>query len=85
MESVKPGRKNSVQKLVDATNRYKMFIELELIFDSPEDFLYRQKGQLKLNNTILEEFLPQLMFRGFAIQTLFLATAHWRPSLDCKA
>ncbi len=67
MESVKPGRKNSVQKLVDATNRYKMFIELELIFDSPEDFLYRQKGQLKLNNTILEEFLPQLMFRGLSL------------------
>lgn len=41
-----------------------MFIELELIFDSSEDFLYRQKGQLKLDNTILEEFLPQLMCRG---------------------
>ncbi len=67
MESVKPGRRGSVQKLVDATNRYKMFIELELIFDSPEDFLYRQKGQLKLDNTILEEFLPQLMFRGLSL------------------
>ena len=67
MESVKPGRKDSVQKLVDATNRYKMFIELELIFDSSEDFLYRQKGQLKLDNTILEEFLPHLMFRGLRL------------------
>jgi len=64
MESVKPGRKGAVQKLVESTNRYKMFIELDLIFDSSEDFLYRQKGQLKLDNTILEEFLPQLMFRG---------------------
>ncbi|MBW2032394.1 MAG: Bpu10I family restriction endonuclease [Deltaproteobacteria bacterium] len=67
MESVKPGRRGSVQKLVDATNLYKMFVELELIFDSPEDFLYRQKGQLKLDNTILEEFLPQLMFRGLSL------------------
>lgn len=67
MESIKPGRKGSVQKLVDVTNRYKMYIELELIFDSSEDFLYRQKGQLKLDNTILEEFLPQLMFRGLSL------------------
>ncbi len=67
MESIKLGRKGSVQKLVDAANRYKMFIELELIFDSSEDFLYRQKGQLKLDNTILEEFLPQLMFRGLSL------------------
>ena len=44
-----------------------MFIELNLIFDSPKDFLYRQKGQLKLDNTILEEFLPQLIFRGLSL------------------
>ena len=67
LESVRAGRKGAVQKLVDATNKYKAFIELELIFDSPEDFLYRQKGQLKLDNTILEEFLPQLMFRGLSL------------------
>jgi len=64
LEAVKGGQKVTVQKLVDATNRYKMFVELNLIFDSPGDFLYRQKGQLKLDNTILEEFLPQLLFRG---------------------
>ncbi|MEJ0010173.1 MAG: Bpu10I family restriction endonuclease [Alphaproteobacteria bacterium] len=46
--------------LVDAINDYKRYIELELIFDSDDDFLYRQKGQLKLDNTILEEFLPYL-------------------------
>lgn len=67
LESVRAGRKGSVEKLVDATNKYKAFIELELIFDSPEDFLYRQKGQLKLDNTILEEFLPQLMLRGLSL------------------
>ena len=46
--------------LVKALNAYKRHVELELIFDSPEDFLHRQKGQLKLDNTILEEFLPYL-------------------------
>lgn len=67
LEAIKPGRKGAVQKLVDATNRYKQFIELDLIFDSPGDFLYRQKGQLKLDNTILEEFLPQLLYRGLSL------------------
>lgn len=62
--SVKAGRTDTVQKLVDATNAYKRFVELDLIFDSENDFLYRQKGQLKLDNTILEEFLPQLMYRA---------------------
>jgi SAM-dependent methyltransferase len=67
LQSVKRGQKGAVQKLVEATNRYKILIELDLIFDSPEDFLYRQKGQLKLDNTILEEFLPQLLYRGLSL------------------
>jgi hypothetical protein len=46
--------------LVSALNEYKRYVELDLIFDSDDDFLYRQKGQLKLDNTILEEFLPYL-------------------------
>ena len=64
LEIVQQGQKGAVQKLVDATNQYKAFVELELIFDGQEDFLYRQKGQLKLDNSILEEFLPQLLYRG---------------------
>ncbi|WP_255427185.1 Bpu10I family restriction endonuclease [Sphaerospermopsis sp. LEGE 00249] len=40
---------------------YKKYIDIDLIFDSPNDFLYRQKGQLKLDNTIIEEFLPYLI------------------------
>jgi SAM-dependent methyltransferase len=67
LQRTKPGQKNSVRQLVEATNRYKTFIELDLIFDSPENFLYRQKGQLKLDNTILEEFLPQLMYRSLQL------------------
>jgi hypothetical protein len=64
LEAVKGGQRGTVQRLVDATNRYKLSVELDLIFDSPGEFLYRQKGQLKLDNTILEEFLPHLLYRG---------------------
>lgn len=47
-----------ITKLVDLLNSYKLYLDLEVIFDSQDDFLYRQKGQLKLDNTVLEEFLP---------------------------
>jgi hypothetical protein len=50
-----------VSKSVDLLNTYKNYIEIDLIFESKEDFLYRQKGQLKLDNTVLEEFLPLLV------------------------
>lgn len=46
--------------LIDLLNDYKKSVEFDLIYLSSEDFLYRQKGQLKLDNTILEEFLPRL-------------------------
>lgn len=64
LERVTPGDEKAVETLVNATNQYKRFIELDLIFDSPDNFLYRQKGQLKLDNTILEEFLSHLIFRS---------------------
>ncbi|GGW47096.1 Bpu10I family restriction endonuclease [Gemmobacter lanyuensis] len=47
-------------RLVELLNDYKKTVEFDLIFLSPDDFLYRQKGQLKLDNTVLEEFLPRL-------------------------
>ena len=55
-----------VEPLVDSLNRYKTAVDLDLVFDSSEDFLYRQKGQLKLDNTVIEEFLPRLVDRVFA-------------------
>lgn len=58
--------------LVELLNEYKKSVEFDLIFLSENDFLYRQKGQLKLDNTILEEFLPRLfnarLVPGFARQ-----------------
>ena len=55
-----------VELLVESLNRYKSSLELDLIFDSKDDFLYRQKGQLKLDSSVLEEFLPWLVGRVFA-------------------
>lgn len=56
-----PGEPHEVlERFAVLLNEYKRFIELELIFDAEDDFLYRQKGQIKLDNTILEEFLPYL-------------------------
>jgi hypothetical protein len=64
LESVEQGQPDTVEKLVEVTNQYKRFVELDLIFDSQDNFLYRQKGQLKLDNSILEEFLPQVIYRS---------------------
>ena len=47
-----------MRNLISKLNEYKNYIDIDLIFDSHEDFLYRQKGQLKLDNTVIEEFLP---------------------------
>jgi hypothetical protein len=50
-----------LEALVKSLTEYKNYIDIDLIFDSSEDFLYRQKGQLKLDNSIIEEFLPYLV------------------------
>ena len=55
-----------VDPLITSLNRYKFAVDFELIFDNADDFLYRQKGQLKLDNTVLEEFLPWLVGRVFS-------------------
>ena len=50
-----------IHGMVALLNEYRLYIDLDLVFDSPQDFLYRQKGQLKLDNSVIEEFLPQLV------------------------
>ena len=50
-----------VKKMVSLLNDYRIFIDLDVIFDREADFLYRQKGQTKLDNSVLEEFLPHLV------------------------
>lgn len=61
MEAVEGEPETVLRSLVQLTNEYKKYIEFDLVFMSPHDFLYRQAGQLKLYNTVLEEFLPFLV------------------------
>lgn len=49
-----------LKELVRLLNEYKRSVELDLIWDSTHDFLFRQRGQIKLDNSIIEEFLPYL-------------------------
>ena len=58
-------RNNIVSQLVTKLNEYKRYIDLELIYDSPHDWLYRQKGQTKIDSSIIEEFLPVLVLATF--------------------
>ncbi len=50
-----------VKEMVELLNWYKDNFEVELIMKRGSDFIKRQKGQLKLDNTILEEFLIHLV------------------------
>ncbi|MFZ5785079.1 MAG: Bpu10I family restriction endonuclease [Acidobacteriota bacterium] len=52
---------SALEKMIGLFDEYKRYFDLDVIFDSEEDFLYRQKGQLKLDNSIIEEFLPWLL------------------------
>lgn len=82
-----------IQKLVDLLNEYKFYLDVTLIFDSENDFLYRQKGQLKLDNTVLEEFLPIFVNKCFGSeiknlnveitsQTEAFSSLHFTASLE---
>jgi len=60
MDQMQGNGNELLTELVKCLNDYKRFIEVDLIYDSPADFLYRQKGQHKVDNSVLEEFLPRL-------------------------
>lgn len=53
----------TVNKLVALLNEYRLYLDVDVIFDRQDDFLYRQKGQTKLDNSVLEEFLPHLVLK----------------------
>jgi hypothetical protein len=58
---VKSAGKQRVIELTQLLNEYKDFLEVQLIVKSQSSFLIRQKGQLKLDNSVIEEFLIQLI------------------------
>ncbi|MBI4586729.1 MAG: Bpu10I family restriction endonuclease [Planctomycetes bacterium] len=60
MKLTSKGRKR-VDEMVSLLNQYKDTLEVELIAKRGSSFLKRQKGQLKLDNSVIEEFLPYLV------------------------
>ncbi len=50
-----------LKRMIEAVNEYRIHMDIDLIFDSQDDWLYRQKGQIKLDNSVIEEFLPRLI------------------------
>ena len=58
---LEPNGKSRVIEATKLLNEYKDFLEVDLIAARGSDFLKRQKGQLKIDNSILEEFLIHLV------------------------
>jgi len=50
-----------VKEMTALLNEYKDYLEVDLIATKGSDFLKRQKGQLKLDNSVMEEFLIHLV------------------------
>lgn len=92
MEAVEGSPEEILERMVALLNEYRIYIDVDLVFDSEEDFLYRQKGQLKLDNSVIEEFLPRLINHNlipelYEMQVVFgpnkcFSSAYFRSSLD---
>ncbi len=61
LEQLKTTGIDRINEMTNLLNQYKDFLEVDLIASKGSDFLKRQKGQLKLDNSILEEFLIYLV------------------------
>lgn len=61
MTSLRSTGDEFLSDLVRLLNEYKNYLEVDLIAGRGSDFIKRQKGQLKLDNSVIEEFLPYLV------------------------
>lgn len=61
MKSLKSKGEQRVHEMTKLLNTYKDFLEVDLIATRGSAFLKRQKGQLKLDNSVMEEFLIHLV------------------------
>jgi hypothetical protein len=91
--SLKSRKRDRVVEMTRLLNDYKDYLEVELIAKRGTDFIKRQKGQLKLDNSVLEEFLIHLIdpnvlvgLPSFALevgpQTAFMSLAFTPSSLS---
>ncbi|MCK5525345.1 MAG: Bpu10I family restriction endonuclease [Thiomargarita sp.] len=61
INSLTSTKRERVEQMVERLNEYKDFLEVDVIARRGSAFLKRQKGQLKLDNSVLEEFLIYLV------------------------
>ncbi|HBH47430.1 Bpu10I family restriction endonuclease [Muricauda sp. TY007] len=61
LSKLKSSGDTRVKEMTKLLNEYKDYLEVELIAKSGSPFIKRQKGQLKLDNSIIEEFLIHLV------------------------
>jgi hypothetical protein len=61
LKALTSAKRERVDQMVDLLNEYKDFLEVDVIAKRGSAFLKRQKGQLKLDNSVLEEFLIYLV------------------------
>jgi hypothetical protein len=61
INSISSTGKDKVIEMTKYLNEYKDILEVELIANKGTPFLTRQKGQLKLDNSVIEEFLIHLI------------------------
>lgn len=59
--SIKSNGREKVDEMVVLLNEYKDSLEVDLIAKKGTNFIKRQKGQLKLDNSVIEEFLMYLI------------------------
>ena len=64
MSSLKSQGDKRVVEMTKLLNDYKDYLEVDLIAAKGSSFLKRQKGQLKLDNSVLEEYLTYLIHPG---------------------
>jgi hypothetical protein len=60
-EALKATGAARIAEMVGLLNAYKDKLEVELISKRGSRFIKRQKGQLKLDSSVIEEFLPLLI------------------------
>lgn len=61
MEGLTLKGRDRINEMTALLNEYKDYIEVELILGKGSSFIKRQKGQLKIDNSIMEEFLIHLV------------------------
>lgn len=52
---------NFIVVMVEAFNEYKLLLDMRVVYDSLHNFIYRNRGQLKIFSSLMEEFLTRLI------------------------